>query len=82
MEAIWILFAFTLGLAVRQVGLPPLIGYLAAGFSLYALDFKGGGVLEHIAHLGVVTRQFSYVNQGLTPPTDAVRVELNGPNGA
>lgn len=37
--------------------------------------------LRNIAHLGVVTRDFSYVNQGLTPPTDAVRVELTAPNG-
>ena len=59
MEAIWILFAFTLGLAVRQIGLPPLIGYLVAGFCLYALDFKGEALLEHIAHLGVILLLFS-----------------------
>lgn len=37
--------------------------------------------LRNIAHLGVVTRDFSYVNRGLTPPTEAVRVELTAPDG-
>lgn len=37
--------------------------------------------LRNIAHLGVVTRDFSYVNRGLTPPTEAVRVELASPSG-
>ena len=37
--------------------------------------------LRNIAHLGVVTRDFSYVNQGLTPPDEPVRVELTGPDG-
>jgi predicted Kef-type K+ transport protein len=33
-EAIWITLAFILGMAFRQFGLPPLVGYLAAGFAL------------------------------------------------
>lgn len=37
--------------------------------------------LRNVAHLGVVTRDFSYVNRGLTPPTEAVRVELTAPGG-
>ena len=36
LEVISISFAFIFGLAVRQIGLPPLIGYLAAGFALSA----------------------------------------------
>ena len=31
-EAVWIGFAFCIGLLVRLIGLPPLVGYLAAGF--------------------------------------------------
>jgi predicted Kef-type K+ transport protein len=31
-EVICITFAFFFGLAVRQVGLPPLVGFLAADF--------------------------------------------------
>ncbi len=37
--------------------------------------------LRNIVHLGVVTREFSYLNRGLTPPTEPVRVELTGPGG-
>jgi len=37
--------------------------------------------LRHIAHLGVVTRGWSYVNRGLAARTDPVRVELQAPTG-
>jgi len=59
MEGLWIAIAFALGLAVRQVGLPPLVGYLAAGFALNALGHRGGETLEHVAHLGVLLLLFS-----------------------
>ena len=37
--------------------------------------------LRHVAHLGVSTRGFSYVNRGMSPPDNEVRVELTGPDG-
>jgi uncharacterized protein (TIGR03084 family) len=37
--------------------------------------------LRHVAHLGVLTRTYSFVNQGHPAPTEDVRVELSGPNG-
>jgi uncharacterized protein (TIGR03084 family) len=37
--------------------------------------------LRHICHLGYRTRGFAYVNRGLTPPTDDVRLELTAPDG-
>lgn len=37
--------------------------------------------LAHIARLGVITRGWSYVNRGLTPPEAPVRVELVAPSG-
>jgi len=37
--------------------------------------------LRHIAQLGVITRGWSYVNRGLTPPEGHVRVELTSPSG-
>lgn len=37
--------------------------------------------LRHIAHLGVTTRRFSYLNRGLEPPGPDVRVELVAPDG-
>lgn len=64
-EAVWIAFAFMMGLAVRQIGLPPLIGYLGAGFALSALGSRIGigpedsEILSHIAHLGVLLLLFT-----------------------
>jgi uncharacterized protein (TIGR03084 family) len=37
--------------------------------------------LHHIAHLGVITRGWSYATRGLTAPEGSVRVELEGPSG-
>ncbi|MGL4305973.1 MAG: TIGR03084 family metal-binding protein [Mycobacteriaceae bacterium] len=37
--------------------------------------------LKNIAHLGVRTRDFSFVMSGLTPPEKAFRVELIAPDG-
>ena len=37
--------------------------------------------LRHIAHIGVVTREFSYLNRGLSPPIQPMRVELTSPSG-
>ena len=37
--------------------------------------------LRHIAHLGYVTRGWSYANRGLEPPAGDVRVELAAPSG-
>lgn len=38
--------------------------------------------LRHVAHLGVVTRDWSYVVRGAEAPEDGVRVELAAPSGA
>ena len=54
MDPLWILSAFILGFAVNRVGLPPLVGYLIAGFVLQALGVEGGEALEKIADLGVM----------------------------
>ena len=37
--------------------------------------------LRHVAHLGVLTRTYSFVNQGRPAPIEDVRVELTGPGG-
>lgn len=64
-EAIWITFAFGLGLIVKTIGLPPLVGYLAAGFALSGLAATTGleiqetAALAHIAHLGVLLLLFT-----------------------
>lgn len=65
LEAVWIACAFTLGLTVRAIGLPPLVGYLAAGFAISGLgrfiEFPeyGGEVINHLAHLGVLLLLFT-----------------------
>ena len=65
LEAVWIGFAFSLGMMVRLIGLPPLIGYLAAGFviTLNAAELQlpqaGKSIIEHIAHLGVLLLLFT-----------------------
>ena len=56
--AIWLALAFTLGLVVRHLGLPPLVGYLAAGFALGAYGYESQPVLEAVAHAGVLLLLF------------------------
>ncbi|OEY65689.1 cation:proton antiporter family protein [Marinobacter sp. X15-166B] len=64
-EALWITFAFALGLLVKGAGLPPLVGYLAAGFTLSGLSaftqepIESTDVLNHIAHVGVLLLLFT-----------------------
>lgn len=48
-----ILVAFIFGFAVYRLGLPPLVGYLIAGFALHAFGVQGGEDLETIAEVGV-----------------------------
>ncbi len=65
METLWIGIAFALGLLVRQLGLPPLVGYLAAGFALnaigshFGLTMAAGATLERLAHAGVLLLLFT-----------------------
>lgn len=56
---VWILFAFLFGLAARKVGLPPLVGFLIAGFGLNWLGAVGGGFLNQLADLGVTLLLFT-----------------------
>ncbi len=51
--------AFILGLAARQVGLPPLVGFLAAGFALRGLGFEPDPTIEAIGELGVLLLLFT-----------------------
>lgn len=59
MEAVWIGFAFLLGFLARPLGLPPLVGYLVAGFVLSAYGYEGGEALSQLAHAGVLLLLFS-----------------------
>jgi predicted Kef-type K+ transport protein len=64
-EVITISFAFFFGLAVRQIGLPPLVGFLAAGFAInifgpsLGIPEYSGETLHYVAHLGVLMLLFT-----------------------
>ena len=55
----WIVLAFFLGLLARHAGLPPLVGYLVAGFGLNAFGVEADPILDHVAHAGVLLLLFS-----------------------
>jgi predicted Kef-type K+ transport protein len=56
--SLWLGFAFTLGLIMRLLGLPPLVGYLAAGFMLSAQGHESNPILEQVSHAGVLLLLF------------------------
>jgi len=60
MEILWLALAYVLGMVVKQIKLPPLIGYLIAGV---VLSFFGvsdeTGVLHEIGHYGVIFLLFT-----------------------
>lgn len=59
MFTVYIAIAFTLGLLARFVGLPPLVGYLVAGFALNAYGVSGGEMLKAVAETGVLLLLFT-----------------------
>jgi predicted Kef-type K+ transport protein len=56
---IWLSFAYGLGLLMRLLGMPPLVGYLAAGFILSANGYESTDLLAELAHAGVLLLLFS-----------------------
>jgi len=59
MEFTLLLVAFILGFACKLINLPPLIGYLCAGFILNALGFESNTTLVTIANLGITIMLFT-----------------------
>jgi len=59
MDATMLLIAFILGFGLKQIGLPPLLGFLAAGFILNTLGIEGGDTLQTVADFGVLLLLFS-----------------------
>ncbi|MDX1707906.1 MAG: cation:proton antiporter, partial [Desulfobacterales bacterium] len=59
MDSIAIIVAFALGFAARQVGLPPLVGYLVAGFAIKASGVQGGALIVELADVGILLLLFS-----------------------
>ena len=59
MDPMWLLVALVLGFFAQQLRLPPLIGFLFAGFALHAMDIDGGPALQKFADLGVTLLLFT-----------------------
>ena len=59
MDPVWLLIALLFGLGARQLGLPPLVGFLVAGFVLNAFGEQGGEILEFAANIGVLLLLFT-----------------------
>ena len=59
MDPIWLSIAFGLGFLARLVGLPPLVGFLVAGFTLNYFGAEPGNMIEIISQLGVMLLLFS-----------------------
>lgn len=79
---LWIAIAYCLGLVMRFLALPPLLGYLLAGFILHGLNpllelpVEGEVWLHELSHLGVLLLMFT-VGLKLRPAT-LVRPEVLG----
>ena len=58
-DVAWITLAFALGFGSRQIGLPPLVGFLATGFILNYLGIASGEVLQKLADLGITLLLFT-----------------------
>ena len=59
MDPLWVVAAFVFGAASSRIGLPPLVGYLIAGFVLNSFGVEGGESLGKIADAGVTLLLFS-----------------------
>lgn len=58
-DSLWIVIALICGLATKTVGLPPLVGFLVAGFLLNMLGAQGGEFLSAVADMGITLLLFS-----------------------
>lgn len=59
LDPLIIIIALACGLVSRAMGLPALIGYLAAGFVLHETSIEAGELLQTIADLGVTLLLFT-----------------------
>ncbi len=67
-DVTWISIAFALGFAVKLIGLPPLIGFLVAGFILNAMGAVSGDMLAKLADIGITLLLFT-IGLKLNPKT-------------
>jgi predicted Kef-type K+ transport protein len=58
-DMLWLMVAFVCGLGITLLGLPPLIGFLIAGFALNALGVESNATLQTLADLGITLMLFT-----------------------
>ncbi|MEM8662168.1 MAG: cation:proton antiporter, partial [Pseudomonadota bacterium] len=58
MDSFIIVAAFACGFAARQIGQPPLVGYLVAGFALGLIGFESSDLIQIIADVGIAMLLF------------------------
>ncbi len=59
MEYLWIFFAFGFGMLFRFADLPPLIGYLVAGFILHLFGYSPDPSIKILADFGITIMLFT-----------------------
>ncbi|MFK7853414.1 MAG: cation:proton antiporter [Granulosicoccus sp.] len=59
MEPLVLAFAFLAGFAFRQIGYPPLLGYLLAGFIAHGIGIGSGDALAPLADAGILLLLFT-----------------------
>lgn len=59
MDFLWILVAFGGGFIMKQIGMPPLVGFLLAGFGLHAAGVEPAASLQTLADLGITLMLFT-----------------------
>ena len=58
-EPAFLLAAFGLGFVAQRISLPPLVGYLVAGFALHGFGYETTAAIEEISDLGVLLLLFA-----------------------
>jgi len=59
LDPLWLLIALLFGFTAQQFRLPPLVGFLVAGFALHAFGEQGGALLAATADLGITLLLFT-----------------------
>jgi len=59
MDVLLITTAFVFGFTVKQFGLPPLVGFLAAGFALNIFGVESTEILHKLSNTGIILLLFS-----------------------
>ncbi len=58
-DSVWLGIAFLCGFTMRRIGLPPMLGFLLAGFVLHGINMEHGQLLDGLADTGVMLLLFT-----------------------